>query len=99
MPLYGAYCPKCDRRVEYNSSIDSRDENLAKIEPCCGVPMKRQMFAPMPDVAFVPGMYDIGLGGPQRYESDAQMQKAIDNHNREAAKRGSSGLRLKRGRF
>ena len=97
MPNYEAECPQCETRREVLCSYAEREAKIAALEPCCGVPLRHVPSLPRaPDVAFAPGMYDIGLGGPQRFESWNQMQKTVDNHNREAAKRGSAGIKLTR---
>lgn len=95
MPRYTAYCPKCANETDYDAPVDMRDFKLAEIPQCCaGTKLRRKMHAARIDVAFSDGNYDVGLGnGPERFSSEADMRKAVDNHNREQAEQHEDGGR------
>lgn len=88
-------CPECDGKVEA-----IRDVEMRKLK-CCGAPFERKVFSQgmKPWVAFVPGEYDIGIGDPRHFDSDRELQRAADDYNREEAKHGRGGVRIKRRRL
>lgn len=97
MPEYTAYCPKCDREEDYFASVSARDAKLAEVRQCCGVPLRRKMYAPAVDVVFQPGNYDIGLGGPKYYGNQREMERDVAKFNKtHADKEGGREINLVR---
>ena len=99
MPEYTAICSKCEKEQDYRASVADRDRAIKLLRCCPGTIFTRRMYSSrtIPIIAFQPGLYDIGNDkGQQHFDTESQMHKAVDVYNREAATRGSSGIRLSR---